>query len=142
MDRQIEAPDDAETVWIAEQLVAAGQLAEARTGQPLTGELSDLGLLQRAVDELGGDEQSGHDAYALGLAFGQVYLDNNPGFDWWMVEDEYGRDVALRFRDTSLLVFPGSMFANRHADGEAIQVVVLYASLARDLDAIRAELGA
>lgn len=141
MTRKIEAPDDPETVWIAEQLVAAGQLAQQCGGQSLTGELSDLVLLQGAVDRLGNDQQSRDDAYALGLAFGQVYLDNNPGFDWWMVEDEYGREVALRFADSSLLVFPGSMFSNRHEDSEPIQVTVLYASLSREIDAIRSDLG-
>jgi hypothetical protein len=141
MTRKIEAPDDEETVWIAEQLVAAGQLVERSGEASLSGSLGDLQGLQSAVNRLGHDPQAKADAFALGLAFGQVFLETNTGFDWWMVDDEYGRDVALRYRDSSLLVFPGTMFTNRLEDGEPIQVAVLFATLARDVDAIRAELG-
>jgi hypothetical protein len=142
MTRQIEAPDDEEAVWIAEQLVAAAQLVERCGGKALTGGLADLHEIQFAVDELGSDDQSKNDAYALGLAFGQVFLENHSGFDWWMVEDEYGRDVALQFGNRTFLIFPGSMFSNRHEDGENIRVSILFADLAREVDALRPNLGA
>ena len=142
MARQIEAPDDDETLWIAAQLVAAGQLVEKQTGSHLSNSLHDLPAIQCAVDHLGKDAQAFHDANALGLAFGQVYLESNPGFDWWMVEDEHGRDVALRFKHSSLLIFPGSMFTNRLEDGEKIHVAVLFAGLCREIDAIRPDLDA
>jgi hypothetical protein len=33
---------------------------------------------------------------ALGIAFGKVFVENNEFYDWWMVEDEFGRDPAIR----------------------------------------------
>jgi hypothetical protein len=142
MTRQIEAPDDEETVWIAEQLVAACQLVDRCGGKALTGGLADLQEIQFAVDALGNDDQSKNNAYALGLAFGQVFLESNSGFDWWMVEDEYGREVALRFGNRTFLIFPGSMFSNRHEDGEDIRVAILFADLSREVDALRTSLAA
>jgi hypothetical protein len=38
---------------------------------------------------------------ALGLAFGRVFLTENPGYDWWMVEDEYGGVSRARRRARS-----------------------------------------
>jgi hypothetical protein len=63
------------------------------------------------------------------MAFGKVFVNDNDGYDWWMVQDEYGRDPAIRFRRTTLLAFPRTMLSKRVEDGESIDVSGLYDQL-------------
>jgi hypothetical protein len=63
------------------------------------------------------------------MAFGKVFVNENPGYDWWMVQDEYGRDPAIRHQRTTLLAFPRSMLSKRVEDGESIDVSELYDQL-------------
>jgi hypothetical protein len=50
-----------------------------------------------------------------------------------MVEDEYGRDPAIRYKETSLLVFPMTMISKRVEDGEELNVLELFDGLAKQL---------
>jgi hypothetical protein len=50
-----------------------------------------------------------------------------------MVEDEYGRDPAIRYKETSLLVFPMTMISKRVEDGEELNVIELFDGLAKQL---------
>jgi hypothetical protein len=56
-----------------------------------------------------------------------------------MVEDEYGRDPALRYKDTTLLVFPQTMISKRIEDGEGVDVRELFDGLRERVEEIRAE---
>ena len=42
-----------------------------------------------------------------------------------VVEDEHGRDLALRDRDTSIILFPMTMISKRIERGETVSVVQL-----------------
>ena len=135
---QFLVPDDEDFVWVAEQWLAASQFAEACGTKTLSGEMENLAAIQVAVNALTGAAATIDLARALGLAFGRIFVENNAGYDWWIVEDEHGRDVCLRFRETSLAAFPGEMFANRFEDKEAINVHDLYRGLAEALEEARA----
>ena len=50
-----------------------------------------------------------------------------------MVEDEYGRDPAIRYKESSLLVFPMTMISKRVEDGEELNVLELFDGLAKQL---------
>ncbi len=74
-----------------------------------------------------------YDLQSLGLIFGQVFLQRHQGFDWWMVEDEYGRDPALRYKETSLLLFPLTMISKRLEDGEEFDLEELFNGLSANV---------
>jgi hypothetical protein len=50
-----------------------------------------------------------------------------------MVEDEFGRDPAIRFENTWLLAFPETMILKRVEDGEAIDVRDLFKQMSRQM---------
>jgi hypothetical protein len=60
-------------------------------------------------------------------------------YDWWMVEDEYGRDPAIRYKETTLLVFPQTMISKRVEDGVPVDVQDMYNGLCERLEEIRVE---
>ena len=85
----------------------------------------DLDYLQRVLDE---DEvdSSTYARQCLGVALGRVMAKNIDGLDWWIVQDEYGRDPCLRYGHTTLQINPLTMISKRLESGEIVSVRDLY----------------
>lgn len=126
MEQSIQAPTEDDIGRIARQLIRAQALVEEATGRTLQDSLADLDLLQTVVDSGVLGPESTFDAQCVGVAFGRVLVAELDGFDWAVVEDEYGRDPALRYGDTTLLLFPLTMISKRTDDGERPDVRELY----------------
>lgn len=62
---------------------------------------------------------------ALGMLFGSCLQYQYEDFHWVVVSDEYGREMALQYRDYALQCFPISMITKRIEDGEDIDVQYL-----------------
>lgn len=61
---------------------------------------------------------------ALGVVFGDA-LAELLGAPWVIVDDEYGRDLALLVSDDPVLLFPVTMIAKRVEDGQPVDVTEL-----------------
>ena len=136
MEQTVTVPDDADVEYIARLLASAGRLVQELTGRELTGTRADLALLQRTLDGGSLQRDATPPLQALGIAFGALFSTLNPDYDWCMVEDEYGRDPALRYRDTSLLLFPLTLLSKRIEDDGHVDVAGLYHGLLEQLDDI------
>lgn len=66
----------------------------------------------------------------LGVVLGDAFA-LELGMHWVMVEDEYGRDPALRLGDSSIIIFPLTMISKRVENGEAVDIHQLYEGVAR-----------
>ena len=73
------------------------------------------------------------------MVFGSVFIEETENYDWWVVEDEYGTDICIRYKETSLMVFPLTMISKRIEDGETVSVIDLFSNLKADLERIRKE---
>lgn len=62
---------------------------------------------------------------SLGITLGDA-LAQELKMDWVIVEDEYGRDPALRFPGTTVLAFPLTMISKRIERDERVVVVELF----------------
>ena len=139
MDQRVEAPNQSDIDRIARMIIEADQLAQDIIAQQLDGSLDDLNRLQMMLDSGTIEPEATRPLQCLGIAFGKVFVENNQNYDWWMVEDEYGRDPCVRYRQTSLMTFPQTMLSKRVEDREEVDVADLYSGLIRQLDDIRAE---
>ena len=139
MSQRIEAPTSEDIDRIARQLMHAGQCVVEATGCALSGGSSDLTLLQRLLDSKLLEREATYSLQALGVLLGKVFVENNEHYDWWMVEDDYGRDPAIRYKETTLLAFPQTMISKRVENGESVDVQGLYEGLCTRLEEIRAE---
>ncbi len=137
--QRIEAPTAEDIDQIARQLLHAATLVREVTGTELTGQLADLSLIQHVLDAKLIEPEATYSLQSLGIAFGKTFVENGEHDDWWMVEDEYGRDPAVRDKDTTLLAFPQTMISKRIEDGEAVDVRELFDGLRERLEQIRAE---
>ena len=98
-------------------------------GAALTHNESDLDLLQRVVDDRILEPSETYLLQCLGIALGQVFVNKTP-LEWVTVEDEYGRDPALRYPGTTVLVFPLTMISKRVEEGRDVEVRALFATVA------------
>jgi hypothetical protein len=59
------------------------------------------------------------------------------GMEWIMVEDEYGRDPAVRLPNTTIILYPMTMISKRIERGEKVDVFELYNSAAAQVEALK-----
>lgn len=81
-------------------------------------------LLQTILDENWISPDETWKLQSLGITFGDILM-QTLGLTWVAVEDEYGRDPALRDGDTSILVFPMTSISKRIERGESVDVLRL-----------------
>jgi hypothetical protein len=141
MSELIEDPADEDIAELARKLVVARRLVREVTGADLTDGTSDLSLLQAVIDSAALQIDQTYELQCLGLALGRVFVSAIPGLDWAMFEDEYGRDPALRFEKSSILVFPLTMISKRIQDGENVDIVALFDGVSEHVSRLKVELG-
>lgn len=91
----------------------------------MQGALDDLATLQAILDARIIESEQTWKLQSLGIVLGDVF-EKHSELHWVIVEDEYGRDPALRFGTTGNLIFPLTMISKRVEDGEDVEVVDIY----------------
>ena len=81
-------------------------------------------LLQTILDENWVAPDETWKLQSLGITLGDI-LAQTMGLTWVAVEDEYGRDPALRDGDTSIILFPMTMISKRIERGEIVHIAQL-----------------
>jgi len=137
MQPNIEALTPDEQRVLDEQFAHADELVQSLTGKPLDGTLSDLVRLQRLLDTKTIEPEAEYTLTSLGVAFGRVLTRNHPDYQWWITEDEYGRDPVVRYKETSLLVFPSIMLLKRVESRSEFTVPGLYEEMLAQLEDLR-----
>lgn len=139
MEQVIRAPDEEWTTYIAKMWLLGCQIAKDVLNEEMDGSIADLERIQRIIDSRQIPATQTQELQSLGIVFGKVFVNATHGYDWWVVEDSYGKDVSIRYKQTSLLVFPQTMISKRVEEGEEINVPQLFSGLQQDLERIRRE---
>lgn len=139
IDQKIEAPNKDDMEYIARKMIAAEALAKEITGKELDWSMSDIVIIQEILDSNKIKANETYELQSLGIAFGKIFVGNNEGYDWWMAEDQYGRDPCVRYKETTMLIFPQTMISKRIEDGEHVNVQELYDDLLETLDSVKKE---
>ena len=71
-----------------------------------------LRVIQTILDNGWVDEHETWKLQSLGISFGDALAEELTELSWVAVEDEYGRDPALRWRETEILLFPLTAISN------------------------------
>ena len=141
MQQEVSPPNQDDINQLGKQL----NFAELRIGlivegSSFDGSLDDLDLIQQALDSGEIAATDTVDLQALGVPFGQLFINYNPGFNWWMVEDSLGRAPCIRYRETDLLLYPLTLISKRIEDGESVDVRQLFINLSQQLEEITSKL--
>ncbi len=88
-----------------------------------------LGTLRAIMNaEVFSPEQT-YELQSMGVVLGDVFV-QDMGFHWIVIEDEHGRDPAIKFQSTSVILFPLTMISKRIERGETVDVFDLYNGVA------------
>jgi hypothetical protein len=116
---------------------AIQKLLRAKYGKvSLTKTRKDLPLLQRFLDEGGVARTSGAELQNLGLAIGNVFA-HELGFHWVIV----AKEPALRFKSTTMLLFPVSLLSKALESGKKPDIGELFKAIEKDLARRKSEVG-
>lgn len=138
MEQTISALNGGDLDLLARQLARVDALIAEHLGRGLVDNDGDLDAIQGLLDS--GEVGQTADLQGLGLVLGQRLVAAIAGLGWVIVEDEAGRDPALRLGDTSLIVYPLTMISKRVERGEDVSVRDMFEGLRRQIDEIAAEL--
>lgn len=72
-----------------------------------------------------------YELQSMGIVLGDVFV-QDMGFKWVIVQDSLGRDPALQYRDSKVLLFPLTMISKRIERGEEVDVFDLYNGIAAE----------
>lgn len=124
---------------MAKQIADALNIARQHFGEvAFTHSDRDLEIIQRILDNRILDETQTYELQCLGLVFGDV-LARRADLRWVTVSDAYGRDPALQYRNTSLVLFPSTMISKPVKDGQRVQVFELMAAMEKDVSSLKDE---
>jgi hypothetical protein len=94
-------------------------------GAQLTGGVVDLPLMQQIYDGGPYTNDAISEVIALGTAFGDV-IARSLGMSWVRYCDDDGEELALRYENSDLVVFPRTLLLTRLEEGGAINLTVIY----------------
>jgi hypothetical protein len=139
MDQVIIAPDEEWITYIAKMWLLGSQISQEITGEKMDGSMQDLDRLQAIVASGQIQIENTQELQSFGIVFGKVFVNETQDYDWWVVEDDYGKDACIRYKETSLLIFPQTMLSKRIEDGETVNVSELFYGLRAQLERIKNE---
>lgn len=129
MTPQSSEPTDEQYRELVRMWLSISRLVDEEYRYTLDQSLEDLTYLQRVIDDDLIDKSDAYAARCIGFAFGGVIIANNEGFDWWVVNDEFGEEYVVRYGETSFQLNVMNIFLKRFADGIDVCVTDFYESL-------------
>lgn len=77
-----------------------------------------------------------YELQCLGIVLGDAFV-QELGMEWVMVEDEYGRDPAVRLPNTSIILYPMTMISKRVERGEQVDVFEMFNGVAAQVEELQ-----
>ena len=139
MSAEFFEPSDDDYTALAKRWLSISNLVKEDYGYELNQSIGDLEYLQKVIDDDLIDAQNRYATESLGVAFGRVLASNETGMDWWVVVDDFGRDIVIRYKDTTLQLDAMHMIGKRLEDGVRVNVRELYDGLMEKVHEVKNE---
>ncbi len=72
----------------------------------------------------------------MGIVLGNVFVNEMP-LQWVTVDDEHGRDPALQYPNTTVIVFPLTMISKRVEDGRSVHVAQIFEAVRKQVEKLK-----
>jgi len=95
-----------------------------------------LGLIQSILDANAMKADQRYELQCLGIVLGDALVQEWK-MEWVMVEDNYGRDPAVRLPGTSMILYPLTMISKRAERGENVDVFDLFQGVSEKVDEMK-----
>ncbi len=91
-----------------------------------------LGLLRALIEQKVFDSTNTYELQCMGIIFGDAFV-QELDMHWIIVEDEMGRDPAIRLGNSSIIMYPMTMISKRIEREEEIDVFELFNGLVENI---------
>lgn len=95
-----------------------------------------LGTIRALLDQNVFRPDQTYELQCMGIVLGDAFV-QHLGVEWIMVQDEHGRDPAVRLPGTTLILYPLTMISKRVERGETVDVFDVFNGVADHVAAIR-----
>jgi hypothetical protein len=95
-----------------------------------------LGIIRAILDRNLFKPAQTYELQSLGIVLGDAFVQDLK-MEWVMVEDEHGRDPAVRLPGTNIILFPLTMISKRIERGEKVEVFDLFNGVAAKVKEIQ-----
>jgi hypothetical protein len=114
------------TKYLDKQRKIIDDMARITFGQQLRGNIDDLRLLQKIVDQelIAADEKE--QLQALGVVLGDTFANSHRKLDWMVYQDKIGSSHAICLQNSSNCLFPVTMLSRRMEIGLKPNVQSVY----------------
>ena len=92
-----------------------------------------LGIIRAILDRNLFKPAQTYELQCLGIVLGDAFVQELK-MEWVMVEDEHGRDPAVRLPKTSIILFPLTMISKRIERGEKVDVFDIFNGVAAKVE--------
>ena len=115
-------PTTKEYEQLATYILLFRELVKRELNYDLKETVEDIYYLQKVIDLNLIDHDNFFLFQGLGLIFGRIIMTFKDGFDWWYIEDEYGKDLVLRFNEGYNRINAMDMIGYKVIDGEDVDI--------------------
>lgn len=95
-----------------------------------------VGTIRALLDAGVFNRDQRYELQCLGIVLGDAFV-QELRMEWIMVEDQYGRDPAVRMPGTSIILFPLTMISKRMERGEKVDVFEVFNGVAAHVEDLR-----
>jgi len=137
MNSKFYDPTDSDYQRLAKQWLFVVDLVNSEYNLDFEQNIESLELIQRIVDDEILTPEMTYELQCLGVALGRIVAKTIADLDWYIVEDEYGRDPTLRYLQTSFHFNPLTMISKRVEEGSKVDVKSLYDWICEKLNVLK-----
>ena len=112
-----------------QRLVVSSFLKDDASKKKYESAAGKLGAIQAILEAETFSPEQTHELQCLGVVLGDAFV-QEMGLEWVIVEDQYGRDLAVRMPERSIFLFPITMISKRIEDGEQVDIFDLFNGVA------------
>jgi len=139
-EQKISAPQKEDIAQIAAQWAVIEHYLSAESKETYKTSAGKLGLLRALLTAKVFKKEQTYELQCMGIIFGDLFV-QEMGMEWIIVEDEYGRDPALRIPRTETIIYPLTMISKRVERGEEVDVFELFNGVAAKIDELKKQSG-
>ena len=138
-EQKITAPNEADQKRLEEQrAVVEKYLGNEESKEKYKTPAGKLGTIRAILQGNIFTPEQEYELQCLGIVLGDVFV-QDMGMEWIMVEDEYGRDPAVRLPNTTIILYPMTMISKRIGRGENVDVFEMYNGTVAQVEALKGE---
>jgi hypothetical protein len=132
-DQKIIELRNEDKIQINKQFNNAFHIVEKYTNKNLDKSQNDIKLIQIVIDNKFLNRSQTYDLQCLGIAFGMILENNIKGLHWITVIDKYGETPSLKYKETSIIIYPLTMISKRVEESREIDLIYLYNELKKTI---------